>query len=386
MIKISIDSTPLGPQPSGVGFHVAHLIAALQNLQEKEDFQLSIFYQPGFLNWLFGRHQPPSSLEEFKLDLETGRYQTLWLPARISNPLMKQFPELLSLCLQASMETPDVFHGTNYTTLPWGNSLKVMNIYDVTFLKYPDYVDSVVATYEEQVRQCLKYTDLVITSAESSKQDIAEYLNFDPDRICVTSLASRYSNQSLPQLAASGIKLSKDYILFVSTLEPRKNIPALIQAFNHLKSKHKIDHCLFLVGRKGWSYDPIFNAINQSPWRKDIYHLGYLPDELVVWLYTNASVFAYPSYYEGFGLPILEAMTLGAPVVTSNTSSLPEVAGDAALLVDPNDWEQLAEAILRVISDTQLRHELVRKGKERAKLYSWHNTALETLKIYRRFL
>ena len=386
MIKVSIDASPLGPQPSGVGLYIANLIAALQTLQEKEDFQLSIFYQPGFLNWLFGRHEPPNLLEEFIFDAKTARYQTLWLPSRISKPLMKKNPGLLSLCLQASMETPDVFHGTNYTTLPWGNSLKVMNIYDLTFLKHPDYIDSVVATYGEQVRKCLKYTDLVITISESSKQDIAKYLGFDQNRIMVTPLASRYSHQSLPKLAASDIKLTKNYILFVSTLEPRKNITTLIRAFNFLKTKHKIDHCLFLVGRKGWRYEPIFDAINQSPWRQDIYHLDYLSDEMVAWLYANTSVFAYPSHYEGFGLPVLEAMTLGAPVVTSNTSSLPEVVGDAALMVDPNDWEQLADALLRIISDTQLRHDLVRKGKERAKLYAWQKTALETLKIYRRFL
>jgi Glycosyltransferase len=114
--------------------------------------------------------------------------------------------------------------------------------------------------------------------------------------------------------------------------------------------------------------------------------LSYLSDELVALFYSQADVFVYPSHYEGFGLPVLEAMTLGAPVITSNTSSLPEVAGDAALLVDPNEPTQLAEAILKVISDCQLRRKLIHKGQERAKLYSWERTAQETLKAYRSLL
>jgi glycosyltransferase involved in cell wall biosynthesis len=114
--------------------------------------------------------------------------------------------------------------------------------------------------------------------------------------------------------------------------------------------------------------------------------LNYLSDELVALLYSQTDVFVYPSHYEGFGLPVLEAMTLGAPVITSNTSSLPEVAGDAALLVDPDNPTQIADAILKVISDSQLRNELIHKGQERAKLYSWERTAKETLKAYRSLL
>ncbi|MGC1247731.1 MAG: glycosyltransferase family 1 protein, partial [Spirulinaceae cyanobacterium] len=180
--------------------------------------------------------------------------------------------------------------------------------------------------------------------------------------------------------------LSHPYLLFVSTIEPRKNITTLIAAFNYLKEKHKIDHNLLLVGRKGWRYQPIFQAIANSPWNKHIYHLDYLSDELVALLYKKADVFVYPSHYEGFGLPVLEAMTLGTPVVTSNTSSLPEVAGDAALLVNPNDPIELAESILKVISDRKLRDNLIQKGQKRAKLFSWERTAKETLKAYKSLL
>ncbi|PHM07757.1 hypothetical protein CK516_25020 [Nostoc sp. 'Peltigera malacea cyanobiont' DB3992] len=166
-------------------------------------------------------------------------------------------------------------------------------------------------------------------------------------------------------------------------MEPRKNINTIITAFNFLKEKYKIEHQLILIGKKGWNYQPVFAAIENSPWRNQIHHLNYLSNELVALFYSKADVFVYPSHYEGFGLPVLEAMTLGAPVISSNTSSIPEVTGDAAILVDPNNPVQLAEAILKVISDSQLRQELINKGKARAKLFSWERTAKETLNAYR---
>jgi glycosyltransferase involved in cell wall biosynthesis len=267
-----------------------------------------------------------------------------------------------------------------------------MSLYDLTFIKYPNYINSVVKTYTERVKHCLKWTDLVVTISESSKKDIVEYLSVEPDRIYVTPLASRYSPNYLSLDSKEKLKqlinydFSKPYILFVSTIEPRKNINAIISAFNYLKEKSKIEHQLILIGQKGWHHQPIFEAIEASPWNSQIHHLSYLSDELVALFYSQADVFVYPSHYEGFGLPVLEAMTLGAPVITSNTSSLPEVAGDAALLVDPNEPTQLAEAILKVISDCQLRSKLIHKGQERAKLYSWERTAQETLKAYRSLL
>lgn len=138
-----------------------------------------------------------------------------------------------------------------------------------------------------------------------------------------------------------------------------------------------------LIGQKGWKYEPIFQEIERSPWKEKIYHLDYLSDELVALFYAKADVFVYPSHYEGFGLPVLETMILGAPVVTSNTSSLPEVAGDAALLINPDDVEELTNAILQIISDSRLRDRLVKKGKDQASLFSWERTARETLHVYK---
>ncbi|OKH31819.1 glycosyl transferase family 1, partial [Calothrix sp. HK-06] len=207
--------------------------------------------------------------------------------------------------------------------------------------------------------------------------------------IHVTALASRYHSNSLSSrktemlLERFDFDFSRPYLLFVSNIEPRKNINALIKAFNYLKSKYNIPHNLVLIGKKGWRYEPVFTAIEDSHWSDSIYHLDYLSDDLVALFYSKADVFVYPSHYEGFGLPVLEAMTLGAPVVSSNCSSIPEVAGDAALLINPSEPLELAESILKIISDSHLRQELIIKGKERAKLFTWERTARETLQAYR---
>ncbi|MFH7027162.1 MAG: glycosyltransferase family 4 protein [Heteroscytonema crispum UTEX LB 1556] len=389
MLKVVVDATPVAPRPSGVGFYVANLISALDALQSQENFQLGIAFQPGFKNWLLGKFALPDRLNQY------SHIHLLPIPVKVSDFLLtstqvsKLFLDYFQNYFQQCFGSPDILQGTNYSVYPCNNCLKVMNIYDLTFIKYPDYIDSVVKTYTERVQRCLQWTDLVLTISESSKKDIIEYLNVDPDKIYVTPLASRYHSDYLSASMMHKLEqevnydFSKPYLLFVSTIEPRKNINAIISAFNYLKKQHKIEHQLILIGKKGWNYEPIFTAIESSPWKNEIHHLDYLSNELVALFYSRADVFVYPSHYEGFGLPVLEAMTLGAPVVTANTSSIPEVTGNAAILIDPNDFMQLAEGILKVISDFQLRQELINKGKKRAKLFSWERTAKETLNAYR---
>lgn len=383
MFKVVIDATPITPKPSGVGFHLANLISALDELQVQENFQLGIAFQPGIKKLLRGDWNFPDYLQ---------KYSNLYLfplPIRISDFLLSHNISPIISYFEKFLGYPNIIHGTNYYVYPCQQSSKVINLYDLTFIKYPQYTDSIVKTYTEKVKKNLQWTDLILSSSESTKQDIIKYLQVDTNKICITPLASRYhsdflSTQNIEELNNQvTYDFSQAYLLFVSTIEPRKNIIAIISAFNYLKQKYKIPHNLVLIGRKGWHYKPIFSAIANSPWTNQIYHLNYLSDELVALFYAKADVFVYPSHYEGFGLPVLEAMTLGTPVVTSNTSSLPEVAGDAALLINPNQPIQLAEAILKLISDSQLRQEFIKKGKERAKLFSWERTAKETLKAYR---
>jgi len=392
MLKIALDATPIRPQPSGIGVFVLNSISALHSLQQAENFQLNLVYQPSLKNWLKFNSSLPAQLQGY------SSVRVVPLPVTVANFLGK-YPNPVLPYFEKYLGAADIVHGTDYYVYPCRFGRKVMSIYDLTYLKYPDYTPQIVRkTYGDRVQQCLQWTDLILTISESSKRDIVRYLGVSPEKVAIATPASRYSSNTLQQLEAKRVPLgrrshrwqnsvpydfSHPYLLFVSTLEPRKNVGSLLQAFNRLKQKHKIPHHLVLIGKKGWNYEPIFAAIENSPWRQHIHHLNYLNDEQVALFYARADLFVYPSYYEGFGLPVLEAMTLGTPVVAAETSSLPEVAGEAALLVDPHRPQELADAIALATRDRQLRQELIDKGKQRATVFSWERTAKEMLGAYR---
>lgn len=385
MKKFLIDCTPLREQPSGIGFYTYKLAEALDKIQEEEDFRLGIYYQPSIKKWLTHNINLPEILTQY-----SNIYQ-LPLPVTITNLLAQYAPSFLSK-YDYYLDKPDLIHGTDYYVYPCHNTKKVMTIHDLTFLKYPFYSNSIVKTYTKRIQKCLEWTDLIITFSNNSKQDIMQYLGVPSEKISITYEASKYGVNFLNQEKIQNLKklvsynFEQPYILFVSTLEPRKNIVNLVRAFNLLKQEYKIPHNLILIGQKGWQYQYIFETINQSIFKDYIHHLGYLSDELVALFYNQADVFVYPSFYEGFGLPVVEAMTLGCPVVTSNTSSLPEIAGDAAIFINPNDPTSIAYGIHKVINDSELRQNLINKGKIKSTLYSWEKTAKQTINAYKKIL
>ncbi|BBA79311.1 mannosyl transferase B [cyanobacterium endosymbiont of Rhopalodia gibberula] len=381
MFKVCLDGTPLRGKLSGIGVYTLNIIASLAKLQETENFELEIYFHPSVKNWLLRNFSIPHFLTDYP------KVSILPIPVTIADVLAK-YPNPILSHFEGYLNKPNILHGTDHYVYPYRKSRKIMTIHDLTFLKYPQYSTTLVQGYLERIKRCLAWTDLIITFSESNKQDLIEYFNINSERIQITYEASRYSSYKIRPDKIELLKNSIDYnfsipyLLFVSTLEPRKNVITLIKAFDYLKEQNKIPHNLILIGQKGWKYQSIFEAIENSKYQQSIYYLNYLSDELLALFYAQTEAFIYPSFYEGFGLPVLEAMTLGSPVITSNTSSLPEIAGDAALLINPNDFLELAEAILKVISDSQLREELTKKGKERAKLFSWEKTAQETFKAY----
>lgn len=392
-MKICIDTTPVTPQPSGVGLYVLNLVQELFQLQAEEKIQLLLAYQPKLLNWLKGNWDFPSRLESY------SHKSIVPIPVRLSNLLFRYSHNWSGKWLTNYLGEPSIMHGTNYSVYPLSSGYRVMTIYDVSFKLYPEYATAVSRAYLAQIKRSLAWTDLIITISESSKQDIIDCFDVDASTVWVTPLASRYSvaNDSLKlsnteheatTYSRYGVNLDEHqpYILFVGTLEPRKNIISIIKAFNALKLSKKVPHKLVLVGRKGWFYEPILNAINQSPYRDDIDHLDYVSDALMVNLYKDATLFVYPSYYEGFGLPVLEAMSLGCPVVTSNTSSIPEVVGDAAIMVAPDDVDELAHALYQVIDSAALRRTMMQAGYDQAATFSWKRTAQSTISAYRALL
>ena len=267
---------------------------------------------------------------------------------------------------------------------------QVVTIHDLTPLINPDWFHRL---YDKEFRfiisKAIKRTDVIITVSHSTKRDLVNFFNVNPEKIKVIYLAPDETykliedDEAITQVKKK-YKITKKYLLFVGTIEPRKNLIRLLNVFKKIKNKLS-DYQLVITGKIGWKTKIFFETIENIPeWIKnDIIITGYVSQDDLPLLYNGCDIFIYPSLYEGFGLPIVEAMRCGVPVITSNISSMPEVAGDGAILVNPEDEEEIGNAIIRLIEDRELREELKKKGLERSKMFSWEKTAIETLKVYK---
>lgn len=225
------------------------------------------------------------------------------------------------------------------------------------------------------MRPALAYSRIIIAISEATKRDAVRLFKINPQKIRVTLLAASFSQRNEPYPLPVG-----SVILFVGTLEPRKNLSLLVTAFNQVKADVPSAE-LVMVGRWGWQSTGLKQTIAQSSYQKDIHILTEITPEQKQSIYQQAKVLAFPSLYEGFGLPPLEAMSLGIPVVASNTASLPEVIGDAGILISPTSQEELYQALKQVLTNVNLAKELSQKGQARAKQFSWEKTTQNTLKI-----
>ena len=321
--------------------------------------------------------------KEIKFPAKNYKIQVFPIPQRliILRWIIMQRPFLEKLVTKC-----DLYHLSEICIPPVKKAKTVAFIHDLTTILFPEHhKKSNVFLHSKRFNRIHK-VDAILTNSESTKKDIIKHLKIKPEKIFVTYLGAddRFHpmNKSEVEPILHKYKLKKPYILFVGTLEPRKNVETLISAFGQLKRKHQIPHQLILVGQKGWLYKSIFKAIESSPYKSDIRYTDYVKDIDLPALMNGAEVFSYPSFYEGFGLPILEAMQCGVPVITSNISSMPEVGGKACLYINPDSVDELANCIFKVISDTDLQKNLSEKGIERAKHFSWKKCAEDTLKVY----
>ena len=219
----------------------------------------------------------------------------------------------------------------------------------------------------------LSSTDRIIASSYATKNDIIRHYRIPREKISVVHLATDIPKPSKQK--------REPFILYVGTLEPRKNIPGLLHAFAQVK-KQGYRHKLVIAGRKGWGYERIFTLIKKLGLENDVIYKGYISEEEKKKLYETAALFAYPSFYEGFGIPVLEAMAHGTPVMTSNISSLPEIVKDAGILANPHSPEAIANGITQALSSTREARRLSRKGLQRAKLFTINRMVKQTLAEY----
>ena len=350
-MKIGIDISSVVYE-TGVSSYTRNLVNALLEVDKNDEFVL------------FG-----GSLRKMdSLKSVMGAVKTFPLPPTLANILWNRlhiFP------IEWLIGKVDVFHSSDWTQPP-SSSFKVTTIHDLVPLRFPKVSHpQIVSAHKARLGWVKKEVDKIIAVSEFTKREIVELLDIEPERIVVIHEAS---DPGIKSASSSEIEKMKErhkipgkYLLVVGA-DPRKNIPAITQAYKILDSKNRPK--LVIVGRF-WE---------DLPTDKDVISLGHVSRSDLISLYSGAEGLVYTSLYEGFGLPILEAMQVGCPVVTSKISSMPEVAGDAAVLVDPTKPEDIAAGIGKVLSD---RNKWIEKGREQAKKFSWEKAAKETLEVYK---
>lgn len=375
-MRIGIDCSAAVNQRAGIGRLVRNQVRALAETDHANHYVL-LYARPN-------DHQIPElphapNVSHRKLPL-TERWLTIaWHRARLPIPADR-------LCGGV-----DVYHSPDFVLPTLQRARGILTVHDLAFIIQPECADPKLRAYlEDVVPRSAERADFIIADSENTRNDVVVLLGAPPDRVAVVpgGVEPRFAqvtDASLLRRAREHLGVGDDpFILAVGLIEPRKNLNRLMDAFAELKRSGFIpQHKLVLAGGRGWLVQGILDHHQSSPVRDDVLFPGFVSDDLLPAVYSAADVFAFPSVYEGFGLPVLEAMGCGTPVVASRASCIPEVAEGAALLVDPTDVSGLAGALLRAITDPSVREDLQRRGCERAAHYTWERAASELLDVYR---
>ncbi|MCP4535643.1 MAG: glycosyltransferase family 4 protein [Chloroflexi bacterium] len=280
----------------------------------------------------------------------------------------------------------ELFHATEHLILPLRTAPTILTVHDLIFRHMPDHHKPLNRWYLNLTLPlyCRRASHIIAVS-ECTRRDLVTAYGLPPEKITVIyeAAAPHFRVQSPETLVdvRTRYNLPDRYLIFVSTIEPRKNLARLLAAFETLWAEGLTDG-LVIVGRRGWLYDNFFAQLERSPARDAVIFPGYVPDDDLPAVYAGAQVCIFPSLYEGFGLPVLEAMACGTPVATSSTSSIPEVGGNAALYFDPTDVEEITKVTRRILRDTTLQEKMRAQGLEQAGQFSWERAASETKSVY----
>jgi glycosyltransferase involved in cell wall biosynthesis len=367
-MRIAINTLGMKGKLHGVGNYIKNLVCALSRLDSHSQY------------FLFASSENIRHLE--------GLGENFWIELAPNNRALRVAWEQTLLPLKLKQHKVDVYHGPAFAAPLLKTCPQVVSIHDMTAHLFPKQHSVHTRWYlRNLVPAMLKATDRVIAVSESAKADILNFGKVKDDKVCVIPLGveerfRQIRDEKRLSMIREKYALERDFILFVGMIEPRKNLENLVDAFLAASLPQRCD--LVLVGSLGWGYSELLQKIGASNNKGCIRMPGYVQDTDLPALYSAATAFVYPSFYEGFGLPILEAMACGAPVITSSVSSLPEVAGDAALFVDPTDTKALASALQRIFEDSSLRQDLSRRGRQRSSLFTWQQSAEKTLAVYRR--
>jgi glycosyltransferase involved in cell wall biosynthesis len=371
-MRIAIDYTPALRQGAGIGRYTRGLVEGLARIDSANLYTLfSAGDRPSAGDW-------PANFR-----LRTSPIPHRWLTVGWHR-LRLPFPvELLAGAC-------DLYHSPDFTLPPLRRARGLVTIHDLSFLRVPECADPRLRAFlERAVPAAVVRAHRILADSENTRTDLIEILGVDPDRISVVTPAvePRFRREDAAvrlENVRARYRLPERFILGLGTLEPRKNFTGLIAAFSRLAGETGLPHALVIGGQPGWLYDGIYRQAEREDVAGRVLFPGFIADEDLPALYSLAEVFVFPSLYEGFGIPVLEAMACGTPVVTSNNSSLPEASGSAALMVDATDSAGLAGAIAKVLNDAELRRRMIAAGNEQASRFTWQRSAQALLKAYER--
>lgn len=373
-MRIGIDASSILPEKTGVGYYTLNLLRNLLALDHENQYVI-------FLN-SYTRSLPDASL------------------LKQPNVTIKQFrvPGPLLINLWRYLHAPpielflgklDLFHSASTYVPPQLTGLRVATVYDLYFLMHPEDCDVLGGKYHlHTLPRRLKRLDRIIAVSNHTKNDLIKLLKIPAEKITViyggidTTTFRLILDKNLLESIREEYCLPNNYILSVSTLEPRKNFEGLLFAYKRLKEILHNPPKLVIVGRQGWKAEHISQTVKQLRLKRDVIFAGYVTEEHLPMIYNSALLFICPSLYEGFGLPVLEAMACGVPVIVSNTSSLREIAKEAGITVDPHNYYEMAEKMKELIMTHRLRDQLRDKGLEHVRMFSWELCARKTLALY----
>jgi glycosyltransferase involved in cell wall biosynthesis len=362
-LRIGVDIRPFYEPLTGVGWYLYHL---LHEISHRDDVEI----------FLFGDARITDEGPELQCDLPSKSELCVFdLRGRPKSRLDRPLTAAAYVLWMAILDC-DVIFGANYFLPRLMSAVarrRVITIHDLTYKRFPELLQKeTLDNLERQMMREITLADAIICVSEATRRDLLEFYEVDPRRVHAI-----HSGIAPPPKPVPVPGLPRRYILFVSTIEPRKNLEVLLEAFDELRIDY--DGSLVIAGRVGWKSDDIARRLRG----RGIVHLDYLPPPQLAATYRNAEVFVFPSIYEGFGFPLLEAMANGVPVIAARSSSLPEVGGDAALYFEPRNAHELAAQVRRLLSDQALRRDLIARGQARAAQFRWDEAARRTLQVFR---
>lgn len=371
-MRIGLDGVPLAHQKTGVGHYTFELAQALASLAPADEFE--IVSPAPFADM---ETEPlAANLRLVNLGIPGWKRRGWW---SITLP---------RYCSQAGFS---LFHGTNFDLPYWTKCPTVLTIHDLSLLLFSDtHEKRLVRRARVKLPLIARKAKAIITPSETVKNEVCEHLGIAADKVFAIPEAARGSFYRASPAETAAVRerlgVESDFILFVGTVEPRKNVLNLVRAFEELAQGDSLRVQLVIAGERGWLLNDLNTCLASSPIKERVLFTGHLSDDELRALYSSCKLFVYPSLYEGFGLPLLEAMACGAPVITSNVPSIVETVGDVARLVSPNDVHDIAQGIKRLIENAEERERRSTAGIQHAQKFSWQRAATATLEVYERVL